>query len=201
MFRSFRCWSSKHRLGSLPDDVWGTQPFKHLLSYGGCIESHVTLHITVHPGIHLYTMLVLASIPAACRTLASIQFMVSVVETGIESYFRKHSSSNSIDSGANADGGWGHIVPSVAVPELAQDEFVNGWCYFRLLICFFCFFWSRKVNWVTPTGGRTNVLCKIKGRLPTVIGPSGSISVGQRVQTKGLGVLNPHENDRKWTFS
>ena len=114
-------------------------------------------------------MLVLASIPAACRTLASIQFMVSVVETGIESYFRKHSSSNSIDSGANADGGWGHIVPSVAVPELAQDEFANGWCYFRILICFFCFFSSRKVNWVTPTAGRTNVLCKIKERLPTVM--------------------------------
>lgn len=73
------------------------------------------------------TMLVLASIPAACRTLANIQFMVSVVETGIESFFAKHSSSNSSDSQASADGGWELIVPSVAVPELAQDEFVHGW--------------------------------------------------------------------------
>ena len=148
------------------------------------------------------TMLVLASIPAACRTLASIQFMVSVVETGIESYFRKHSSSNSIDSGANADWGWGHIVPSVAVPELAQDEFVNGWCYFRLLICFFCFFSSRKVNWVTPTGGTNEQTCcaKLKKDYRRLC-PSGSISVGQRVQTEGLVVLNPHVNDRKWTFS
>ena len=73
------------------------------------------------------TMLVLASIPAACRTLANIQFMVSVVETGIESFFAKHSSPNSSDSQASADGGWELIVPSVAVPELAQDEFVHGW--------------------------------------------------------------------------
>jgi len=71
------------------------------------------------------TMLVLASIPAACRTLANIQFMVSVVETGIESFFAKHSSPNSSDSQASADGGWELIVPSVAVPELAQDEFVH----------------------------------------------------------------------------
>lgn len=141
------------------------------------------------------TMLVLASIPAACRTLASIQFMVSVVETGIESYFRKHSSSNSIDSGANADGGWGHIVPSVAVPELAQDEFVNGWCYFRLLICFFCFFSSRKVNWVTPTGGRTNVLCKIKERLPTVM--SIGVDLGWSTRTNQRPCRS--QSSRKWS--
>lgn len=72
------------------------------------------------------TMLVLASIPAACRTLASIQFMVSVVETGIESFFAKHSFPNPSGSQTDADGGWGQVVPSVAVPELALDEFVQG---------------------------------------------------------------------------
>ena len=73
------------------------------------------------------TMLVLASIPAACRTLASIQFMVSVVETGIESFFAKHlSPTPSLDPQADADGAWGQVVTSVAVPELAQDEFVQG---------------------------------------------------------------------------
>ena len=72
------------------------------------------------------TMLVLASIPAACRTLASIEFMVSVLETGIESFFAKHSSQYLMHSQANPDGGWEVIVPSVAVPELAQDEFVQG---------------------------------------------------------------------------
>lgn len=71
------------------------------------------------------TMLVLASIPAACRTLASIEFMVSVLETGIESFFAKHSSQYLMHSQANPDGGWEVIVPSVAVPELAQDEFVQ----------------------------------------------------------------------------
>lgn len=75
------------------------------------------------------TMLVLASIPAACRTLANIQFMVSVVETGLESFFAKHSSPNPSDSQAEADGGWRQVVPSVAVPELAQDEFVQGGCF------------------------------------------------------------------------
>lgn len=73
------------------------------------------------------TMLVLASIPAACRTLANIQFMVSVVETGIESFFAKHLPPTPSDSQADADEGWGQVVPSVAVPELAQDEFVQGW--------------------------------------------------------------------------
>ena len=72
------------------------------------------------------TMLVLASIPAACRTLASIQWMVAVVETGIESFFAKHSAQYLTDSQAHADGGWEVIVPSVAFPELAQDEFVQG---------------------------------------------------------------------------
>lgn len=71
------------------------------------------------------TMLVLASIPAACRTLASIQWMVAVVETGIESFFAKHSAQYLTDSQAHADGGWEVIVPSVAFPELAQDEFVQ----------------------------------------------------------------------------
>ena len=72
------------------------------------------------------TMLVLASIPAACRTLANIQFMVSVVETGIESFFAKHLPPAPSDSQAEADAGWGQVVTSVAVPELAQDEFVHG---------------------------------------------------------------------------
>jgi len=71
------------------------------------------------------TMLVLASIPAACRTLANIQFMVSVVETGIESFFAKHLPPTPSDSQADADAGWGQVVTSVAVPELAQEEFVQ----------------------------------------------------------------------------
>ena len=83
------------------------------------------------------TMLVLASIPAACRTLASIQFMVSVVETGIESFFAKHSRPNRSDSQTEADGGWGQVVPSVAVPELALDEFVQGWFLFFFVVLFF----------------------------------------------------------------
>lgn len=74
------------------------------------------------------TMFVLASIPAACRTLANIQFMVSVVETGIQSFFAKHSSPSPPDAQTDAEGGWTQVVPSVAVPELAQDEFVQGWC-------------------------------------------------------------------------
>lgn len=71
------------------------------------------------------TMVVLVSISAACRTLANIQYMVSVMETGIQSFFAKHSPPNPIGVQMDADGGWAQVVPSVAVPELAQDEFVQ----------------------------------------------------------------------------
>nr|XP_058943375.1 ectopic P granules protein 5 homolog [Pocillopora verrucosa] len=71
------------------------------------------------------TMVVLVSISAACRTLANIQYMVSVAETGIQSFFTKYSPPNPTGAQTDVDGGWAQVVPSVAVPELAQDEFVQ----------------------------------------------------------------------------
>lgn len=76
------------------------------------------------------TMVVLVSISAACRTLANIQYMVSVAETGIQSFFTKYSPPNPTGAQTDVDGGWAQVVPSVAVPELAQDEFVQGQFYF-----------------------------------------------------------------------
>lgn len=76
------------------------------------------------------TMVVLVSISAACRTLANIQYMVSVAETGIQSFFVKYSLPNPTGAQTDVDGGWAQVVPSVAVPELAQDEFVQGQFYF-----------------------------------------------------------------------
>lgn len=70
-------------------------------------------------------MFILASIPASCRALANIGFMVSVLETGIEEVFARHSPQTE-GTGTHSDVGWSQIVPGFSVPELSQDSFING---------------------------------------------------------------------------
>jgi hypothetical protein len=72
---------------------------------------------------------ILAMIVAACRSLASVNLMVQVVEVGVETHF------NNIELPATSEGSetqenlvspWSDVLASVTVPELSQREFVQG---------------------------------------------------------------------------
>ena len=52
--------------------------------------------------------------------------MVRVLETAIDTFFARHSSTAATVPGGGADGSWGQLVPGFSLPELAQDEFVQG---------------------------------------------------------------------------
>lgn len=52
--------------------------------------------------------------------------MVRVLETVIDSFFVKHTSKSAPVTAEGADRSWGQLVPGFSVPELAQDEFVQG---------------------------------------------------------------------------
>ena len=74
------------------------------------------------------TMLLLASIPAACRALANIRCMVCVLEGAIGAFFARLALPGALPIPADmaAEGGWGLIMPGVSVPDLSQDEFIQG---------------------------------------------------------------------------
>ena len=74
------------------------------------------------------TMLLLASIPAACRALANIRYMVCVLEGAIGAFFARLALPGALPIPADmaAEGGWGLIMPGVSVPDLSQDEFIQG---------------------------------------------------------------------------
>jgi hypothetical protein len=76
------------------------------------------------------TNVILAMIVAACRSLASINLMVQVVEVAVETHFN-NIKLPSIGEGNESQEGlvdpWTNVLASVTVPELSQREFVQGW--------------------------------------------------------------------------
>ena len=80
------------------------------------------------------TMLLHSSLSAACRSLANIRHMVCILEATIGAFFNNVSASiaSQPSDGATSRGGWEQVVPGVSVPDLSQDEFVQG-AWARLL--------------------------------------------------------------------
>lgn len=72
--------------------------------------------------------IILAMIVAACRSLASVNLMVQVVEVAVETHFNNiaPSSCEGSESKESLVAPWSDILSSVTVPELSQREFVQG---------------------------------------------------------------------------
>ncbi|XP_048581759.1 ectopic P granules protein 5 homolog isoform X2 [Nematostella vectensis] len=92
------------------------------------------------------TMVILASIPAACRALANLAFMVTVLETGIAEFLARQSKS----TGSEHDGGWEQIAPSFSVPELAQDSFIEECIHQSALLTLYTYVLLRLSQCTSP---------------------------------------------------
>ena len=76
------------------------------------------------------TNVIVAMIMAACRSLASINLMVQVVEVTVETHFNNMklpSTAEDSESQESLVTPWSDVLASVTVPELSQREFVQGW--------------------------------------------------------------------------
>ena len=75
------------------------------------------------------TNVILAMIVAACRSLASVNLMVQVVEVAVETHFSNIElppTSEGSGTEENLVAPWSDVLASVTVPELSQQEFVQG---------------------------------------------------------------------------
>lgn len=74
-----------------------------------------------------HTNAILAVIRAACRSVASINLMVQIVEVAVETHFNNVSLETvEKDFQMSLAAPWSNVLASVTVPELSQREFVQG---------------------------------------------------------------------------